>query len=98
MEVIATFTYLPLITLVLGVVAGLGAGRYLGLRGVIWLIGMVSVVALALIIWLATLQPGEEARAFMPFVLLTGGVLPSLFAVIMGGVGGRALARRTALG
>ncbi|WP_037308018.1 hypothetical protein [Ruegeria halocynthiae] len=91
---IATFTYLPLTTLVFGILAGFVAGRWIGLRGLLWLIGLASVVALALIVRLATVGAGEEQQAFVPFVWLTGGVLPFLFAVIMGGVGGRSLAAR----
>lgn len=91
---IATFTYLPLTAFILGAVAGFVAGRWIGLRGLLWLIGLASAVALVLIVFLATIGTGEEEQAFAPFVWLTGGVLPFLFAVIMGGVGGRSLAVR----
>ncbi len=91
---IATFAYLPLTAFVLGAIAGFAAGRWIGLRGLLWLIGLTSCVALALIVMLATVGTGEEERAFAPFVWLTGGVLPFLFAVIMGGVGGRSVAAR----
>ncbi len=91
---IATFAYLPLISLVFGALAGFVAGRWIGLRGLLWLIGLTSVAALVLIVMLAGVGTGEEERAFGPFVWLTGAVLPFLFAAIMGGVGGRGLAAR----
>ncbi|WP_170400391.1 hypothetical protein [Ruegeria arenilitoris] len=91
---IATFAYLPLITLVLGAVAGFVAGRWIGFRGLLWLIGLTCVVSLGLIVMLAGVGTGEEEQAFGPFIWLTGGVLPFLLAVIVGGVGGRSLAAR----
>ncbi|WP_424833079.1 hypothetical protein [Ruegeria sp.] len=91
---IATFAYLPLISLILGTVAGFVAGRWVGTKGLLWLIGLASATALVLIVTLAGVQTGEEEQAFTPFVWLTGGVLPFLFAVIMGGLGGRSLAAR----
>ena len=91
---IATFAYLPLIALILGALAGFVAGRWIGLKGLLWLIGLSSVAALALIVMLAGVGTGEEDRAFGPFVWLTGAVLPFLFAAIMGGVGRRSLAAR----
>ncbi|WP_299989014.1 hypothetical protein [uncultured Ruegeria sp.] len=91
---IATFAYLPLISLMLGIVTGFVAGRWISVRALLWLIGLTSAVALALIIMLAGVQTGEEEQAFGPFVWLTGSVLPFLFAVIMGGIGGRSLAAR----
>lgn len=92
---IATFAYLPLISLILGAVSGFVAGRWIGIKVVLWLIGLTSAVALVLIVMLAGVETGEEEQAFGPFVWLTGGVLPFLFAVIMGGVGGRSLSART---
>ncbi|EEX11332.1 hypothetical protein SL1157_3411 [Ruegeria lacuscaerulensis ITI-1157] len=92
---IATFAYLPLAALVLGTLAGFVAARWLGLRALLWLIGLTSVVALVLIAMLAGVGTGEEEQAFGPFVWLTGGVLPFLFAEIMGGVAGRSLAARS---
>ncbi|WP_170525247.1 hypothetical protein [Ruegeria arenilitoris] len=92
---IATFAYLPLAALVLGTLAGFVAARWLGLRALLWLIGLTSVVALVLIAMLAGVGTGEEEQAFGPFVWLTGGVLPILFAEIMGGVVGRSLAVRS---
>ncbi len=92
---IATFAYLPLAALVLGLCAGFVSARWLGLRVLLWLIGLTSAVALVLIVTLAGVGSGEEERAFGPFVWLTGGVLPFLFAAIMGGVGGRSLAARS---
>ncbi|SDW62877.1 hypothetical protein SAMN05444358_1011346 [Ruegeria halocynthiae] len=91
---IATFAYLPLITLVLGSVAGFVAGRWIGMKGLLWLIGLTSALGLVLIVMLAGIGTGEEEQAFGPFVWLTGAVLPFLFAAIMGGVGGRSLAAR----
>ncbi|NOD61865.1 MULTISPECIES: hypothetical protein [unclassified Ruegeria] len=92
---IATFAYLPLISLILGGVAGLIAGLWIGVRGLFWLIGLTSAVALALIVLLAGVSTGEEEQAFGPFIWLTGSVLPFLLAVIVGGVGGRSLAKKS---
>ncbi|MEX0307318.1 MAG: hypothetical protein AB3N12_08010 [Ruegeria sp.] len=92
---IATFAYLPLITFVFGGIAGFIAGRWIGTKGLMWLIGLSSALGLVLIVMLAGVATGEEEQAFGPFVWLTGAVLPFLFAVIMGGVGGRSLAART---
>ncbi|TMV07922.1 hypothetical protein FGK63_10745 [Ruegeria sediminis] len=92
---IATLFYMPLVALVVGAIAGFVAGRWLGLRGLLWLIGLTSFAALVLIVILATIGRGEEEQAFGPFIWLTGGVLPFLFSVIMGGVGGRSLASRS---
>ncbi len=91
---VATFAYLPLIALVLGAAAGFVAGRWIGLKGLLWLIGLTAAVSLGLIVMLAGVNTGEEERAFGPFIWLTGAVLPFLLAVIMGGVGGRSLAAR----
>ncbi len=91
---IATFAYLPLVSLIFGTIAGFVAGRWIGTKGLLWLIGLTSAVALALIVMLAGVGTGEEEQAFGPFVWLTGGVLPFLFAVIMGGFVGRSLAAR----
>ncbi|MCG7519185.1 hypothetical protein [Ruegeria sp. Ofav3-42] len=91
---IATFAYLPLIAFVLGGIAGLVAARWIGTKALLWLIGLTSVAGLVLIVMLAGVETGEEQQAFGPFVWLTGAVLPFLFAVIMGGVGGRSLANR----
>lgn len=91
---VAIFAYLPLITLVLGAVAGFVAGRWIGLKGLLWLIGLTSFASLVLIVMLAGVSSGEEDQAFGPFIWLTGAVLPFLLAVIMGGVGGRSLAAR----
>lgn len=92
---IATFAYLPLISLIFGAVSGFVAGRWIGIKALLWLIGLTSAVALVLIVMLAGVETGEEEQAFGPFVWLTGGVLPFLFAAIMGGVGGRSLSART---
>ncbi len=96
MATITTFAYLPLISLVLGAAAGFTAGRWIGLRGLLWLIGLASAAGLVLIVMLASVGTGEEEQAFGPLVWLTAGVLPFLFAAIMGGVGGRSLAARAA--
>ncbi|NOC44072.1 MULTISPECIES: hypothetical protein [Ruegeria] len=94
MASVATFAYLPILSFLLGAAAGFTAGRWLGLRGLLWLIGLASAVGLALIVVLAGIGTGEEEQAFGPLVWLTAGVLPFLFAAIMGGVGGRSLAVR----
>lgn len=91
---IATFAYLPLIALILGALAGFVAGRWIGLKGLLWLIGLTSAVSLVLIVVLAGVGTGEEEQAFGPFIWLTGAALPFLLAVIVGGVGGRSLAAR----
>ncbi|WP_170758776.1 hypothetical protein [Ruegeria lacuscaerulensis] len=90
----ATFAFLPLISLILGAIAGFIAGRWIGTKALLWLIGLSSAVGLVLIVMLASVGTGEEEQAFGPFIWLTGAVLPFLFAVIMGGVGGRSLAAR----
>ncbi|MGI9370318.1 MAG: hypothetical protein ACR2O2_15925 [Ruegeria sp.] len=91
---IATFAYMPLAALILGTASGFVAGRWIGMRGLLCLIGLASGVALVLIVMLANVGTGEEEQAFGPFIWLTGGVLPFLFAVIMGGVIGRSFAAR----
>jgi hypothetical protein len=91
---VATFAYLPLITLILGALAGFVAGRWIGVKGLLWLIGLTAAVSLVLIVVLAGVGTGEEEKAFGPFIWLTGAVLPFLLAVIVGGVGGRSLAAR----
>ncbi len=96
MDVSGTIAYLPLTAMVLGALAGLIGGRYLAGRA-LWLpIGLLSLWALVLIVQLAAIRPGNEEAAFGPFVWLTGGVLPALFALVMGTLGGRALRRRAA--
>ncbi len=98
MDVAGTIAYLPLTAMVIGAVAGLVAGRALSGR-LLWLLpGLLSVWAVILIVRLAMIQPGNEESAFGPFVWLTGGVLPALFAVIMGTLGGRALRKRAGSG
>jgi len=95
MDFLTLFTYLPLAALAVGTLFGLLAGRYLGLRRLLTLVGAVAAGALFLIFKLTTYGPGEEEAAFAPFAMLTGGMLPVLFGSIMGGVAGRALARRS---
>ena len=36
---VATFAYLPLISLILGALAGFVAGRWISTKGLLWLIG-----------------------------------------------------------
>jgi hypothetical protein len=94
MDVAGTIAYLPLTAMVLGAIAGLAAGRFLTGR---WLwalpVGLFAVV-LVLIVRLAMIPEGQEETAFGPFVWLTGGILPALFTVVMGTLGGRALCDR----
>ena len=92
---ITTFAYMPLAAFSFGTLSGFVAARYIGMRGLLWLIGLVSAVALVLIVMLAGVGTGEEEQAFGPFIWLTGGVLPFLFAAIMGGVIGRSFAARS---
>ncbi len=94
MDVSGTLAYLPLTAMCLGAMAGLVVGRYLAGRWPWGLIAVLSVWAVVLIARLAAIQPGNEETAFGPLVWLTGGVLPALFAAIMGTLGGRALRKR----
>ncbi|MFD3191127.1 hypothetical protein ACFMPD_12740 [Sedimentitalea sp. HM32M-2] len=96
MDVSGTIAFLPLTAMILGAIAGLVSGRYLTGRWLWLLPSLLSLVSLVLIVWLATIQPGDEETAFVPFVWLTGGVFPALFAAIMGTLGGRALRNRAA--
>lgn len=94
MELTQAILYVPLIALLAGAVAGFAVGRFLA-GGWLWALpGLLSALSLALIVWLATVSPGEEETAFLPFVALTGAVLPALLTVIMGTMGGRALRKR----
>lgn len=94
MDFSGTLAYWPLMAMALGAMAGIVAGR--SLTGAwLWVLpGVLSLASLVLIVQLAAVQPGDEPAAFMPFVWLTGGVLPALFTVIMGTLGGRALRNR----
>ncbi len=94
MNVTATVSFLPLVSLVLGALIGLGVGRYLAPRIAAWLLGLVVLAALVLIIRLVLVQPGNEEAAFAPFVWLNAGVFPALFSGVMGWLGGRALRKR----
>ena len=96
MDTVTTITYLPLIAFLGGAVAGLLAGRFLTGRGLWVLPSLLAAAALVLIVWLATIGPGEEESAFGPFIALTGGVLPAFLSAVMGTMGGRALRRRAA--
>jgi len=91
----STIAFVPLIAIAGGVLAGMAVAWYLGIKGVLWLLGLLSVTALILIVRLAMIGPGDEADAFLPFIALTGGVLPALFGATLGGVTGRALSRRS---
>ncbi len=51
MASVATFAYLPILSFLLGAAAGFTAGRWLGLHGLLWLIGLASAVGLALIVF-----------------------------------------------
>lgn len=93
-DLVSMIAFVPLVAIAGGALAGLAMVWYLGMRKFLWLLGLVGLVALLLIVRLAVIGPGEETDAFVPFVMLTGGLLPALFGVIMGGVAGRALARR----
>ena len=84
----------PLAAMLVGAVAGVFLGRHAGIRPAAWLLAAVVGLSLVLLVWLASVGQGEEARAFMPFVVLTGGVFPALFGGVVGWLGGRALRRR----
>lgn len=94
MENVGLYALVPLAGLLVGAAAGLLAGRHGGTRGFLWLLGLASLVALVIIIRLAAVGEGEEEKAFLPFALLTGVLFPGIFGIIVGGLGGRALARR----
>jgi len=98
MNVAGTIAYLPLTAMVLGIIAGVIAGRYLTGRWLLMIPAVLTVVSLVLIVQLAMIQPGNEESAFGPFVWLTGGVFPALFSAIMGTFGGRALRNRQSHG
>lgn len=89
------FATLPLLSMIIGLLAGLALGRYGAPRVAGWALAVVSAVAVVLVIRLAMIGEGEEVKAFAPFAALTAGLLPALFGAIMGWLGGRALARRT---
>ena len=94
MDVAGTIAYLPLPATALGAAAGYLVGRLLPGRWIWALPAALTVVSIALLVRLAAIQPGNEEAAFGPFVWLTGGVFPALFAVIMGTYLGRALRNR----
>ncbi|MCB1363459.1 MAG: hypothetical protein KDK02_05025 [Rhodobacteraceae bacterium] len=94
MNNLSNLAFLPLVALLAGALAGLVVGRFFGLARLLWLLGAVAAVSLVVVIWLATVGPGEEEGAFLPFALLVGALFPALFGAIMGGLGGRALAAR----
>ena len=93
---VVTFVFLPLISLILGTLAGSVAGRWISLNGLLWLIGLTSIAALVMIVMLAGVETGEEDQAIGLSVWLPGAVLFLPFVVIMGGGGGRTLAVRVA--
>ena len=95
MNVTATVSFLPLVSLVLGALIGLAVGRYLSPRIAVWLLGIVVVAAIVLIVQLVLVQPGNEEAAFVPFVWLNAGVFPALFSGVMGWLTGRYLRRRS---
>lgn len=94
MNIVSAFALLPLLAVLAGTLAGFLVGRYLGQRPFLWLLGLVSLISLVVVIRLTMVGPGEEEAAFAPLAVLVGGLFPLLFGVIMGGVGGRAMARR----
>ena len=89
---------LPLVALTVGALAGYLAGRAGGLRGAIWLWGLMGLVGLALMVRLAVVQPDDPAAAGDPglgaLMALTGGLLPALLGAVMAGLAGRAQGRR----
>lgn len=95
MNVTATVSFLPLVSLIVGALIGLSAGRYLSPRIAAWLLGLAVVAAIVLIVQLVLVQPGNEEAAFAPFVWLNAGVFPALFAGIMGWLIGRYLRKRS---
>ena len=94
---VTALIYTPFAALLVGAIAGLLAGKYLEGRKLWLLPGALSILGLAIIIRLATIGEGGEESAFVPLVMLTGAVLPGLFTVILGTLGGRALAGRPTL-
>lgn len=93
-EEVTWIALLPLVSLVLGAIAGLALGRFAPPRAGAWALGLTVLVSLVLIVRLAAVQPGGEEAAFAPFAWLTAGIFPALFTGIMGWLGGRALRRR----
>ncbi|UWQ90067.1 hypothetical protein QEZ52_14940 [Aliisedimentitalea scapharcae] len=94
---VTALIYTPIAALLIGAIAGLLAGKYLEGRKLWLLPGLLSLVGLATIIRLAAIPEGGEEAAFFPLVMLTGAILPGLFTVILGTLGGRAMAGRPTL-
>ena len=84
----------PLAAMLLGGLVGLAIGYWLSNRIALRALAAFAAVCLVLLIYLATVGQGEEARAFPPFVALTGGLFPALFGGIPGWVAGKALRKR----
>lgn len=83
--------YTPFVFLLIGAIAGLLAGRFLSGR-LLWVLpALLSLAGLATIIRLVFIPVGGEEAAFLPLFILTGAILPGLFTVILGTLGGRAL-------
>ena len=95
MNVYQTIAIVPLASMVIGALAGLGVGRYLSARIAAWLLGLIILVALVLIVRLVLVQPGNEEAAFGPFVWLNAAVFPVIFSGVMGWLGGRSLRARS---
>ena len=95
MDIPTMIAVVPLVAMVIGGLAGLYFGYSLRARPALWLLGAVALASVALLARMAVIAPGEEMKAFAPFVTLTGGLFPALFGGILGWVGGRALRRRS---
>ena len=94
---VTALIYTPIFFLLVGAIAGLLAGKYFEGR-MLWLLpGLLSVAGVATIIRLAAIPEGGEEAAFFPLIMLTGAILPGLFTVILGTLGGRAMAGRPVL-
>ncbi len=85
---------LPVGAMIIGGGVGCALGRWASPRASFWVLGQFSFICLAVIIYLATIGPGEEQQAFTPFAWLTAGLFPALLAGVSGWAGGRALRRR----
>jgi len=94
MSMITVIAFVPLGTLIAGLLAGAALGHFTTPRVGFWGLGAFAVVILGLLVRLAMIGPGAEEQAFAPFVALTGGVFPALLGAILGWFGVRALARR----
>ncbi|WP_299849630.1 hypothetical protein [uncultured Roseovarius sp.] len=94
MNIVTFIAFVPLSSMVAGVLIGLTLGRFSTPRVGFWVLGLFVVVSIALLVRMAAIVPGDEEQAFAPFVTLTGGVFPGLFGGIVGWILGRTRKKR----